>query len=171
VHLDEWIREHPEDAANLTDEEWLHRAAAESFRLHQVSPVRFRAALRDVTLSNGRQVAAGEMIAMMIAPANVQTEVFGPDARYFNPYRPIPQGMKPWGITFGAGAHTCMGQNLVTGMMNRGDDRHGTHGTAVRVAKALYARGARLDPDRPPVRPHASLHDTWESVPMILRAG
>ena len=169
VHIDEWLREHPEDAANLTNVDWLHRAAAESFRLHQVSPVRFRQAVRDVTLSNGRSVAAGEMVALMIGPANLQAEVWGEDTRLFNMNRTIPKGLRPWGLTFGAGPHTCMGQNLVTGMMNKGDDKHGTHGTAVRVAKALYSRGARLDPQNPPRRPAASLHDTWESVPMVLR--
>ena len=28
--------------------------------------------------------------------------------------------------------------------------------------------GAELDPDNPPQRPHDNLHDTWESVPVIL---
>lgn len=168
IHLDEWVREHPEDREKLTDPEFLHRAAAESFRLHQTSPARFRAAARDVTLSTGRKVAHGEMVALHAPPANVQTEVFGEDARYFNPNRETPKGMQAWGMTFGLGVHSCLGRNLVTGIMNRGDDKHGTHGTAVRVMKALYELGAELDPANPPKRPHDSLHDTYESVPVIL---
>lgn len=168
-HVDEWIREHPEDRQKLTDPEFLHRAAAESFRLHQISPARFRAAVRDVTLSTGRRVAAGEMVALHAPLANVQIEVFGEDARYFNPYRETPEGMQPWGMTFGLGMHTCIGRNLVTGIQNKGDAKHGTHGTAVRVMKALYELGAELDPDNPPKRPDDSLHDCLESVPMILR--
>ncbi|HEU0221656.1 MAG TPA: cytochrome P450 [Paracoccaceae bacterium] len=169
VHLDEWLQEHPEDRKKLTAPEFLHRAAAESFRLHQTTPARFRAAVRDVTLSTGRKVAKGEMVALHAPPANVQTEVFGEDARYFNPYRETPKGMQPWGMTFGLGVHTCLGRNLVTGIMNRGDDKHGTHGTAVRIMMALYGLGAELDPDNPPKRPEDSLHDTYESVPVILR--
>lgn len=169
VHLDEWLKEHPEDKARLDDPEFLHRVAAESFRLHQTSPARFRAAIKDVTLSTGRKVAAGEMVAIHAPPANVQTEVFGEDGRYFNPWRTVPAGMQPWGMTFGLGSHSCIGRNLVTGIMNKGDEKHGTHGTAVRVMLALYGLGAELDPDNPPVRPHDSMHDHYDSVPMILR--
>jgi cytochrome P450 len=169
VHIDEWLKEHPEDHTKLTDAEFLHRAAGESFRLHQTSPARFRAAARDVTLSTGRKVAKGEMVALHAPPANVQTEVFGDDARYFNPWREVPKGMQPWGMTFGIGIHSCLGRNLVTGIMNKGDDKHGTHGTAVRILMALYKLGAGLDPDNSPKRPEESLHDTYESVPMILR--
>lgn len=169
VHVDEWIKEHPEDKSKLIDPEFLHRAAAESFRLHQTSPARFRAADKDVTLSTGRKVAKGEMVALHAPPANLQTEVFGADARFYNPWRETPKGMQPWGMTFGLGVHSCIGRNLVTGMMNKGDDKHGTHGTAVRIMMALYGLGAELDPANPPVRPHDSLHDTYESVPMIMR--
>lgn len=169
VHLDEWLREHPEDREKLANPEFLHRAAAEAFRLHQTSPARFRAAVRDVSLSTGRIVRKDEMVALHAPPANVQVEVFGADARCFNPHRPTPAGMQPWGMTFGLGVHSCIGRNLVTGMLNRGDDKHGTHGTAVRIMKALYDLGAELDPQSPPRRPADSLHDTYESVPLILR--
>jgi len=168
IHLDEWLREHPEDKEKLSDPEFLHRAAAESFRLHQTTPARFRAAARDVTLSTGRKVAQGEMVALHAPVANVQSEVFGEDARYFNPWREVPKGMQPWGMTFGLGVHSCIGRNLVTGIMNSGDAKHGTHGTAVRILIALYKLGARLDPENPPQRPSDSLHDTYESVPMIV---
>lgn len=169
VHIDEWIREHPEDRDKLTDPEWLHRASAEAFRLHQTTPARFRAATRDVTLSTGRKVAAGEMVALHAPVANVAQEVFGEDARQFNPDRTPPKGMQPWGMTFGLGPHSCIGRNLVTGIMNKGDEKHGTHGTAVRLLKAMYGLGAELDPDAPPERPEGSMHDSWDRVPMILR--
>lgn len=170
VHLDEWLREHPEDVEKLGDPEFLYRAAGESFRLHQTSPARFRAAARDVTLSTGRKVAQGEMVALHAPPANVQAEIFGADARCFNPWRETPKGMMPWGMTFGLGSHSCLGRTLVTGVMSSGDAKFGTHGTAVRLMLALYGLGAALDPANPPKRPHDSLHDTYESVPMVLRA-
>lgn len=169
VHLGEWLSEHPEDRGKLTDPEFLHRAAAESFRLHQTTPARFRAATRDVTLSTGRRVGAGEMVALHAPVANVEDAMFGPDARCFDPWRETPRGTQPWGMTFGLGAHSCLGRNLVTGMMNKGDEKHGTHGTAVRLMLALYGLGAELDPEDPPKRPPDSLHDTYESVPLIMR--
>ena len=168
-HLDEWIKEHPEDRAKLSDTEFLHNAAAESFRLHQSAPAMFRRALRDVVLSTGRKVGQGEMIALQFAPANLQMEVFGEDARYFNPYRSTPPGLQPWGMTFGLGTHSCIGRNLVTGIQNKGDEKHGTHGTAVRILKAVYDLGADLDADHPPHRPADTLHDHFESMPLILR--
>jgi cytochrome P450 len=169
VHLDEWLREHPEDKARLDDPEFLHRASAESFRLHQTSPARFRAAVTDVTLSTGRNVAAGEMVAIHAPVANVQTEVFGEDARLFNPWRTVPAGKQPWGMSFGLGTHICPGRSLVTGLLNKGDEKHGTHGMAVKIMLALYGLGAELDPENPPLRPHDSMHDHYDSVPMILR--
>lgn len=168
-HINEWITAHPEDRAKLTDPEFLHACAAESFRLHQTSPARFRAAMTDVVLSTGRKVAAGEMVALHAPVANVDSAIFGTDSRYFNPYRPTPEGYQPWGMTFGLGAHACLGRNLVTGMKNQGDEKHGTHGTAVRVMKALYELGAELDPDNPPARPHNTMHDHFETMPMVLR--
>lgn len=169
IHLDEWMREHPEDKEKLGDPDFLHRAAAESFRLHQTTPARFRAAARDVMLSSGRRVAQGEMVALHAPIANVQSEVFGANARYFNPWREVPEGMQPWGMTFGIGVHSCIGRNLVTGIMNSGDTKHGTHGTAVRIMMALYKLGAELDPDDPPQRPVDNLHDIYERIPMVLR--
>ena len=77
IHIDEWMKAHPEDRPKLADPEWLHRAAAESFRLHQTTPARFRRATRDLVLSTGRKVAAGEMVALHAPRANVSAEVFG----------------------------------------------------------------------------------------------
>jgi cytochrome P450 len=168
VHIDEWVTEHPEDRDKLTDPEFLHRALAESLRLHQTSPARFRRALRDVTLSTGRTVAQGEMVALHAPVANVSEEVFGADGRYFNPRREVPNGMPDWGMTFGLGVHSCIGKNLVTGMMNKVDAKYGTHGTAVRLLLALYDLGAELDPENPPTHPSGTFHDTWESVPVVL---
>jgi cytochrome P450 len=75
VHLDDWITEHPHDKSKLKDSEFLRRAVGESMRLHQTSPVRFRIAERDVTLSTGRKVKAGEMLALYAPPPNLETEV------------------------------------------------------------------------------------------------
>jgi cytochrome P450 len=168
-HLDEWVCDHPDDREKRTDVEFLHQAVAESMRLHQSAPIRFRTAITDVTLGSGVEVAAGEVLALHTPRANMQQEVFGPDARYFNPYREIPTGTQPWGLTFGAGAHACLGRNLVIGVQNKGDEKHGTHGTAVRVLLSLFELGADLDPQEPPRRAVDTMHDNFETMPLVLR--
>lgn len=170
VHLDEWVKEHPDDRAKLTDAEFLHLAVGESLRLHQTSPVKFRVAARDVELSTGRKVEEGEMVALFAPTANLDPALFGEDSRYFNPYRERPSGVQPWGLTFGVGRHMCLGRNLVIGLWGKGDEKFGTEGEMVRILSAVFAMGCELDPERPPVRNTASYHDTYESVPIILHA-
>lgn len=170
VHLCHWLGEHPEDAPKLRDPAFLRLAAGESLRLHQTAPVKLRIATRDVTLaSSGRQVAAGEQVALLAPFANLDTDVFGPDALAFNPYRTPPKGVQPWGLTFGAGVHSCLGRSLVTGLMNRADAKSGTEGTMVKILKVLFHHGVELDPDDPPKFMARSYHDAYESVPIILR--
>lgn len=71
-------------------------------------------------------------------------------------------------MTFGFGVHRCLGSNLVTGIQNKGDEKHGTHGTAARILRASYVMDAEPDPENPPRLAHGNLHNAWESVPMIL---
>ena len=169
VHIAEWIKEHPEDAAKVNDPSFLRKAVGESLRLHQTSPVKLRVASKDITLSTGRRVAAGEMVALLAPPANLEPEIFGEDADRFNPYRQVAKGQQPWGLTFGKGAHMCCGRWLVTGLFNRTDDKTGTEGTMVKIVRTLYAHGVELDPDNPPKLITATYHDAYESVPIVLR--
>lgn len=169
VHLAEWFEAHPEDAGKKQDAAFLRLAVGETLRLHQSAPIRMRTAVADVTLSTGRQFRAGENVALFTPQANMDPERYGPDASSFNPYRKTPDPAQPWGLTFGGGAHLCMGRQLVTGIANRADPKTGTEGTAIKIAKALYAYGLDLDENAPPVRNTTSLHDTLVSVPIVLR--
>ncbi|MBM3347192.1 MAG: cytochrome P450 [Betaproteobacteria bacterium] len=169
VHLTEWCRTHPADAARCTDPTFLRIAAMESLRLHQPAPTLLRIALKDVTLSSGRRIARDERVALFFVPANRETAVFGPDAAEFNLNRVAPPRLSPWGLTFGGGVHMCIGRPLVTGMFNRPDDKSGTEGTMIRILRTLYEAGAEMDPERPPRRVAASYHDAYESFPLILR--
>jgi cytochrome P450 len=170
AHIDEWIREHPEDAGKTRDPEFLRLCVTESLRLHQTAPVKFRVALRDVTLSTGRTVAKGEMVALHAPAANLDPALFGADAKQFNPYRTPPEGIQSWGLTFGVGPHMCIGRSLVTGIKNRPDEKYGAEGMMVRILKSLYARGMALDPDRPPVKTRLTFHDAYESMPVVFAA-
>jgi len=169
VHLHEWALEHPEERALFADEEFLRKAIGESMRLHQATPVRFRTALDDVTLSTGRKIRKDEMVALFVTPANLDPAIFGEDARYFNPHRQVPEGIMQWGMAFGTGTHHCLARNLVTGIRGRTDAKFGNDGTALKIVKSFYGAGCALDPDRPPQRRTDSYHDSYASVPIVLR--
>ena len=170
VHLDEWIKEHPDDERRLTDPEFLRSAVTETLRLHTNSPVMFRTAVKDLTLSTGRAVVAGEMVALYTTVANRDSKRFGKDADVFNPNRPAPRQSTRWGMTFGMGRHMCFGSNLVIGVAGQADKERGTDGTLVTMLRALYLRGCRLDPASPPREMTTSFLPTYESVDVLLTA-
>jgi cytochrome P450 len=170
VHLTDWVREHPHDAAKVTDPEFLKAASFESLRLHQPAPTLLRIAAREVTLASGRRIPAGERVALFFTPANREHAVFGADPGEFNLTRELPPGQRPWGLTFGSGVHVCIGRPLVTGLSPRIDAESGTLGILVRILKAFYDAGVELDPDDPPERNAASHHDSYQRFPVIFRA-
>jgi cytochrome P450 len=169
VHLEEWLREHPEDADRREDPEFLRLLVNESLRLHQPAPTLLRYATAEVALSSGRRIGEGERVALLFTPGNRDTAVFGADAGEFNPYREAPAvaGVRPWGLTFGGGPHVCVGRPLVTGLAARGGQAP-TEGTMMRILRALYACDVRLDPTRPPVPAASSSHDMYDSMPVLL---
>ncbi|RTL67619.1 MAG: cytochrome P450 [Pseudonocardiaceae bacterium] len=169
VHMEEWLASHPEDVEKKSDPDFLRLMVNESLRLHQPAPTLLRYATAAVTLASGREVAEGERVALLFTPANRDPGVFGDDAGRFNPYRGTPEvsGVRPWGLTFGGGAHVCVGRPLVTGLAKR-DGQAPTEGTMMRILRALYAADVRLDPSSPPVAAASSSHDMYDSMPVVL---
>lgn len=170
VHLSEWFEEHPEDRSKVLDRDFLKMAAHESLRLHLPAPALLRIAEADVVLSNGVTIAKDERVACLVAPANRDPLVFGPDAHTYNPYRETPD-TKPWGFAFGGGQHSCIGRTLVTGLSPRTDGDDGTDGTLVNILAALYAAGAEMDPSDPPTYNALTYHDAYGRFPLLLRGG
>lgn len=170
-HVYEWCREHPEDAPKIYDAVFLRRAAGESLRLHAPTPTLTRLAARDARLKcSGLEVKEGQRVALFFPLANREKAIYGEDANQFNPHREAPAGLQPWGLSFGAGIHMCIGRSLVTGMFNRSDDATGTEGTMVKIVRLLFEAGAELDPKELPERGHAvSYHDHYTRFPVILR--
>lgn len=168
MHLHEWVDAHPGERAWLADDDFLKLAANETLRLHQPAPTLLRFAERDVTLSTGRRIRAGERVVLMFVPANRDPALFGADAEEFNPYREVPDRRRPWGLTFGAGSHICLGRTLVTGLSSRVDDDSGTNGTLITMLRALYDRGIALLPDDLPRKTESSFHDAYETFPVLL---
>jgi cytochrome P450 len=169
-HLDQWWAAHPEDRERATDLEFLRAAVSESLRLHQPVPALLRMAMKDVTLaSSGRFFSKGDRIALYFSEANRDAALFGLDVLQFNPHRPFSRRPPPWGLTFGAGVHTCIGRALVTGLSHSYDDTDPTLGTILGVLTALYRAGAELDPTNAPKRNTDSYHDAFASLPIVFR--
>lgn len=169
VHLEEWLKDHPEDRARLDDPEFLRRAATESLRLHLPAPALSRKATGDVTLKSGREITEGEEVALFFTHSNLDTSKFGDDAAEYDLERELPKGTQPWGLNFGNGVHMCIGRPLVTGLANKADPSQATEGTMVKILRTLYQRGIELDPENPPVRNRTTVEDSYESVPILLR--
>lgn len=169
LRLERWFAAQPEDRALIdTDPEFLRRAAFESLRLTVAPPARIRTATEDITLASGRTIKAGESVAMYFVPANMDKERFGEHADEFNPRRTVAEGVPPWGIAFGAGAHTCPGRPLVTGSRNP-MGKVGVDGTLVSISRRFYGAGMELDPDRPLVRDPGTHYEIYSSVPIRFR--
>jgi len=169
-----WGDRHPHDAARArTDMFFLQRCAHEALRLYPASPIAFRRALAPVRLRSGVEIPAGAAVTLDLMAANRDEGVFGPDAAEFNPHRLLPDGVAPWGHSFGAGTHACIGMELDGGLdpAQSGDDP-GDHlfGTVTTLAAAVLRGGARPDPARPPEKDPDTSRPHFSSYPVIFGA-
>lgn len=141
--LFEWFEAHPEDRELTGDDEFLLGAVNEALRLHPVTPGHPRLAVEDVTLEGGTEIPAGAMAMILPHRANTDPEVWGPDAREYDPRRgPPAPGIKAHGFAFGGGPHMCWGAPLVMGS-------GGVDGSLVFLTRMLLEAGVRADPDGP----------------------
>jgi cytochrome P450 len=143
--LSAWFDQHPSDWDLRTDPRFLERALNESLRLRVSSFAVPRVALEDVTLTTGTAIATGQYVALLRHEIGRDPEAFGSDADTWNPWRLVPTGVYPFGLGFGSGVHMCLGLPLVLG-------QGGLSGMQVPVLAALFAIGARPDPDLPAVK-------------------
>lgn len=149
-----WLAKHPEDWSRTTDPLWLLACVHESLRLHPASPESRRRAVESLTLASGRQIAIGDELTLAMTEANRDPAVFGADGDRFVPGRALPERVAPWGLSFGSGAHACLGAALAGGLPV-GDDAPGEQhlfGAIVTIAARLFEHGARPHPRKPPVR-------------------
>jgi cytochrome P450 len=135
-----WRDAHPEQAGRLGDDAFLLRAIQESMRLHPAIPAFPRAALEDVELASGTTVEQGSIVIIRGGPGSVSPEVYGADALEFDPDRTVPPGTNRYGLSFGAGSHSCYGMPIVMGA-------EGIDGSLVYLVRSLLAAQAELDPD------------------------
>jgi cytochrome P450 len=163
VHLMEWFDDHPDDRARATSLGFLRAAAHHALRMHTTAPALLREALDDVSLrSTGKWFEKGERVALITRLANRDPKVF-PDPDRFDAYREIGEGVSPWGLTFGAGEHQCIGRPLVTGLTGPAET---TSGTLTLILQALFAAGLEMEPGDPPRYVEDQHLDAFERFPV-----
>ena len=162
----------PEDLRRAADDTaFAQRCVHESLRLNPASPVAWRRPLRTVELSDGTVLPEGGTVVIDLASVNRDRRVWGPDATSFNPYRTVPEGANAWGLSFGAGAHACIGAELDGGMELLGDptpDPDHLYGTVAVMVSATLAAGGRPDPDRAPVQDPNTKRRHFSSYPVVF---
>jgi cytochrome P450 len=145
LELLDWIAGHPEDEGLLLDLTFVKQAVNEGLRLHPPVPALLKRALKDTTLSTGRVLTQGEYLAVDLDAVNSDPATFGDDPRTFDPRRPSVLSAQPYGFSFGAGPHMCLGRPLATST-NKASPEDGTVGALVRLVVGLMGAGLRLDP-------------------------
>ena len=156
----EWMIAHPEDAERLrNDRIFIQRCVHESTRL--TCPMH---------LPTGGEVTPADYVSVDLMSANRDAAIFGPDAASYNPMREIPKSAQPYGISFGVGAHACIGLNMAAGVLPRADTDPQTHqyGTVTLIIHALLQANARRDPADPGIVDTSTVRNNWMKYPVLL---
>jgi cytochrome P450 len=170
-HILGWVDEHPEDAAAAAgDPLFIQRCIHETVRLNPSSPTGRRRALAPVSLRSGIEIAEGATVVIDLQTVNRDTGLFGDDAADFNPRRVLPPGVAPFGLSFAAGMHVCIGQDLAAGVVQRPDTDPESHlfGLVTGAVQHMFAAGVRRDPDHAPERDAATARPYWGTYPVLL---
>ena len=167
-----WTEEHPEDAERLrTDPLFVQRCVHETVRLNPSSPTGVRVALEDVTLRSGRQITTGDRIVIDLVAVNTDEAVFGADAALFNPYREVPAGVGPFGLSFASGMHVCIGQDLAAGVVPTVEDpKNHLYGLVSVAVQWALNHNVRPDPEAPPEPDTTTKRPYWKIYPVLMDA-
>ncbi len=172
VHeLFEWMDAHPDQAARLRNDRLaIQRCVHESTRLHPSSPTAGRRPTCPVHLPTGEQACPEDYVSIDLMAANRDTSVFGPNAAAYDPTRETPKATQPYGMSFGMGAHACIGLNMAAGALPRPDTDPNDHqyGTVTLIIHALLQAGARRDPDDKGVVDTSTIRNNWLRYPVLL---
>jgi cytochrome P450 len=163
-------RDDPAFAARLGDRRFLQRCVLETLRLNPASPVAWRRSMADIVLKSGATLPTGALVELDLRSANTEPAVWGPDGAEFDPDRPLPDGVPPWGHSFGGGMHACIGMELDGGVQNTAaeDDHEPVFGTVTLMIDALLQHGALPDPAAPPTKDADSSRNNFASYPVVF---
>jgi cytochrome P450 len=166
----EWFEAHPEQAAALRgDMTFLQRAAWETSRLHPSSPVTRRRPVEAVTIEGLGEIAPEDTITVNLLAANRDEARFGPTAADFDPYRET-NGTPLYGLSFGVGAHSCIGRQLAIGVLPKegARDEERQYGSIPLILHRLFTSGLRPHPEQAPRMDTVSGRPNWASYPVLL---
>ncbi|MEO5840122.1 MAG: cytochrome P450 [Acidimicrobiales bacterium] len=166
-----WIAAHSEDEERVrTDRSFVQRATHETIRMQPSSPIGMRWVLADTALRGGMQLSAGDKLVIDLLQINRDPSVFGADADSFNPHRQLPEGVSPWGLSFGGGMHACIGQDLAAGVVAFDDQDKQQHlfGLVPVAVQAMFDNGCRADPDDPPETDSSTTRPYFGRYPVIF---
>ena len=167
-----WCRDHPEDRQRVVeDPAFAQRCVHEALRVRPTNPGILRRARVDTEVA-GRAVPKGVVCVLDTISANTDPAAYGPDAALFNPNREVPDGIPPYGVSFGAGMHFCIGRTLAVGLpQRRGTPPSDSHlyGMVPIALRAVFERGVSPHPDKPPVPDTKTKRWTrWLSYPVVF---
>jgi cytochrome P450 len=166
-----WGVDHPDDLELArNDIAFVQRGMHESLRLNPASPMAYRTPLADTVLGDGTVLPTGSLIVLDLTAANRDHEPFGPTAGSYDPHREVPDGIPRWGLSFGAGAHACIGAELDGGLEIDVDRPHQEQlfGTVAVMAHAFLGAGGRQDPANPPMLDPNSIRKHYSSYPVVF---
>jgi cytochrome P450 len=167
----QWCAEHPEDWERIVeDRAFAQRCVHEALRMRPTNPGILRRAIVDTEVA-GMPVKQGVVCVLDMISANTDPDAYGDDAGVFNPNRELPEGMPPYGLSFGAGMHFCIGRTLAVGLPQRGDELKPDHlyGLVPIALQAVVERGIQPHPENPPVPDTKTRRWTrWLSYPVVF---
>lgn len=144
------LLDHPGQLARLRAEPWLVRSAVEEFVRYD-APIQSRMRLvREPVDVGGRTIRAGRMLLLLIGSANRDERCFDDPDRLDIARSPNPH------VSFGGGAHFCLGASLAR-----------LEGTTVfdRVVRRLRV----FEPAAPAVREAGGAFRTYARIPVSIR--
>jgi cytochrome P450 len=167
-----WCADHPADWERLRDDRaFVQRCVHETLRLRPTNPGIQRMALADTSILDV-EVRAGPVVLLDVISGNTDPAMYGDDADRFDPDRVCGDNIPPYGHSFGAGPHFCIGRTLAVGVPQRagagpGDDH--LYGMVPIAAQAIARRGVRPHPDKPAVPDDKTKRWTrWVSYPVVF---
>ena len=168
-----WLEKHPEDHEKAyNDKVFLQRATHETIRLQPSSPTSARWATEDIELSSGKVISKGDKVVINLETVNRHKPSFGEDADDFNPLRELPQGVQPWGLSFGQGMHACIGQDLAAGLVFDANSTEEDHlfGLVPVAVQTLFLNGCSPDPNNPPEMDDSTTRPYFGRYPVIFQS-
>lgn len=167
-----WCKKNPGKREELlANPVLLQRCIWESVRLHPASPVAKRRTTCPVHLPNGADAVDDDSVVVDIATANRDKSIFGEDADEYNPYRELTGRTPRFGLSFGAGAHACLGRMLAAGLEITEanlDSEETEFGTLYMIIRELLVHGIEMDSEQRPTIDETTTRRHFHTLPFVL---